>query len=631
MKDTTQLKQYLPQYVEMITQKSKGNHMYICPFCHSGTGKNKTGAFSINDDELHWKCFKCGLGGDLFTLIGKYENLPTYAEQQTRIQELFESAPLPYPKKKKKPAEKDYTEFFAKAHQNIYKTNYPALRGLGSDIIQRFQLGYIEKWTHPKAPHAPASPRLIIPTSKTSYLARDTRTEIPPEQRSYSKSKVGTLVIFNQQVLANATQPIFVVEGEIDALSIMEVGGEAVALGTVVKVKAFLALLQIEKPAQPFILSLDNDTAGQKASTELQQGLDALAIAYFVANVAGSYKDANDALQQNRQEFANLVEQAKNLPKEIEQAQKQAYLGCATANYIESFLEQILANEQKEVMRTGFTGLDTALDGGLYEGLYIIGAISSLGKTTLVTQIADQIAQQGQDVLIFSLEMARDEIMAKSISRHTLLLELEQKGVSGNAKTARGITTGKRYASYNANEKALISHAVEEYKGYAGNIYISEGIGDIGVMKVREVVQQHIAYTGKTPLVIIDYIQILAPYNERATDKQNTDKAVLELKRISRDFKLPLIGISSFNRASYKEAVTMEAFKESGAIEYSSDVLIGLQLKGAGQKDFDATYAKQRNPREVELVVLKSRNSKVGERVYFKYYPLFNYFEEDTE
>ena len=72
--------------------------------------------------------------------------------------------------------------------------------------------------------------------------------------------------------------------------------------------------------------------------------------------------------------------------------------------------------------------------------------------------------------------------------------------------------------------------------------------------------------TGKTPLVIVDYLQIVAPYNERATDKQNMDKAVLELKRISRDFKLPVIAVSSLNRMSYGQRISMEAFKESGAI-----------------------------------------------------------------
>ena len=82
----------------------------------------------------------------------------------------------------------------------------------------------------------------------------------------------------------------------------------------------------------------------------------------------------------------------------------------------------------------------------------------------------------------------------------------------------------------------------------------------------------------------------------------------MELKRISRDFKTPVIGISSFNRDNYNNAVSMQSFKESGAIEYSSDILIGLQLKGAGQKDengkpFDPTEAKKKNPREIELVI----------------------------
>ena len=257
-----------------------------------------------------------------------------------------------------------------------------------------------------------------------------------------------------------------------------------------------------------------------------------------------------------------------------------------------------------------------------------MGAISSLGKTTLITQIADQIAEAGQDVLIFSLEMARSEIMAKSISRLTLLDVLQNNGDIQDAKTTRGITTGSRYINYSPTEKELIKRSITSYGAYAGNIYISEGIGDIGTEQIREAVKKHILFTGKKPIIVIDYLQILAPADIRATDKQNTDKAVMELKRISRDYKLPVIGISSFNRANYSVAVTMEAFKESGAIEYSSDILIGLQLKGAGSKDFDANIAKSRNPREVELVVLKNRNGATGAKVAYEYYPMFNYFKE---
>lgn len=638
-----QLKEQLKPYVESITHKSKGANMYVCPLCGSGTGSHSTGAFSIKGTS--WKCFSCNEGGDIFDLIGKHERITDYSEQLKRAGELFgvsidsyrATAQEDFRAYQNQPKSEqythnnihttDYTQFFLQANRDIEKTSYH--RGLSIETLNRFKIGYVESWRHPKAPNAPASPRLIIPTSKESYLARDTREQIPEEQKPYSKSKVGSIHLFNAKALQNATKPIFIVEGELDALSIIEVGGEAVALGTTTKVKSLLEILKTKKPEQPLIIALDNDEAGEKAYKELSEGLRGLSIPFYRLNPAGEYKDANEALQGNREALRQAVEEAEHIQDEAEQAQREAYLSTSTAHYLQSFIDGIADSVNTPYIPTGFKKLDSVLDGGLYEGLYIVGAISSLGKTTIITQIADQIAQAGTDVLIFSLEMARAEIMAKSISRHTLQQVLSSGGDIRNAKTTRGITTGKRYENYSKTERELINGAIVAYSQYAEHIYISEGIGDIGAEQIRDTVKQHILFTGNTPVVIIDYLQILAPYSERGTDKQNTDKAVMELKRISRDFKTPVIGISSFNRANYSVAVTMEAFKESGAIEYSSDVLIGLQLKGAGKKDFDANEAKKKSPREIELVILKNRNGSTGDKLGYRYYPLFNYFEEE--
>jgi replicative DNA helicase len=652
-----QLKGYLRNYVESVTQKSKGANLYVCPLCESGTGKSGTGAFSIKNG-TSWKCFSCNAGGDIFDLYGAINGTTDHNEQLRGLSEMYgiqvasyrstaqEDFSPEYQNHAKNeqythnsihtsvytqadpPQQTDYTDFFLQAHKAVEQTDYWKRRGLSKETVDHFKLGYVAEWRHPKAPKAPASPRLIIPTSPYSYLARDTREQIPEEQRAYSKSKVGSIQLFNKKALQTATKPIFIVEGELDALSIIEVGGEAVALGTTTKSKALIELLKAQAPAQALIIALDNDEAGQRASRELTEGLQGLNIPCYSFNPCGQYKDANEALQRDRQALAIAVEEAEHLQDEEAQAQKEAYLKNSTAHYLQSFVNGIADSVDTPYIPTGFKKLDSVLDGGLYEGLYIVGAISSLGKTTIITQIADQIAQAGTDVLIFSLEMARAEIMAKSISRHTLQSVLATGGDIRNAKTARGITTGKRYIDYSQTERDLINSSIMEYSKYAQNIYISEGVGDIGAEQIRETVQKHILFTGKTPVVIIDYLQILAPYSERATDKQNTDKAVMELKRISRDYKTPVIGISSFNRANYKEAVTMEAFKESGAIEYSSDILIGLQLKGAGKKDFDANEAKRKDPREIELVILKNRNGRTGDSLSFNFYPLFNYFEE---
>lgn len=65
-----------------------------------------------------------------------------------------------------------------------------------------------------------------------------------------------------------------------------------------------------------------------------------------------------------------------------------------------------------------------------------------------------------------------------------------------------------------------------------------------------------------------------------------------------------------------------------GAIEYSADVLLGLQMKGAGTNGFNVLDAMQANPREVELLVLKNRNGEVGASINFNYYAAYNLFWE---
>lgn len=666
-----ELKARLTEYVNSITQPSQkaGHNAYNCPLCHSGEGKNGTGAFFLYDSGTKWKCHACGAGGDIFDLIGQYEEIEDNGEQLKRAASLYGVELEQYQKQDKneqkqqkncnkteeKPYENrketvtkqqetvpaaDYTAFFLQANQHITETDYH--RGLTLETLNRFKVGYIPAWRHPKAKAVvPTSPRLIIPTSKESYIARDTRQNI----EDYKKQKVGKLHIFNVKGMYSATKPVYIVEGEIDAMSICDVGGEAVGLGSTTQVNRFLELVEWNKPAQLLIIAMDNDEAGAKATADLKAGLEKLNIPCAVYNPAGNHKDANEALTADREAFSKAVALAEtatvdNLEALAANIKKQEYISRnSVASHLQEFIDGIAASVNTPFIPTGFAKLDSVLDGGLYEGLYIVGAISSLGKTTLITQIADQIAQAGTDILIFSLEMARTEIMAKSISRHTLQNVLENGGNVADAKTTRGITTGKRYfkndaegiRGYSQTELSLIDKSIEQYGEYADHIYITEGLGNVGTEQIRKTALDHISFTGNTPVIVVDYLQIITPADARSTDKQNTDKAVLELKRISRDLKTPVIAISSFNRANYNTPVSMEAFKESGAVEYSSDVLIGLQLQGVGGENFDVTAAKAKNPREVELVILKNRNGAAGGKVSFLYYPQFNFYQEETK
>lgn len=634
-------KEYIKEKLEEYLN-SKGINTQKPFKCLNPAHEDKHPSMSYDPSRNKVKCFSCGADYDTFDIIGLDYGLSSFMDQLNKAKDIFyigkqkenktmqnngnhkeeytntdtHNTDTQQTDTQQTEIKQDLTGYFNEAHLHIGDTEYPAKRGLSKAVIDRFNLGYIENWK--PSDKAPGSPRLIIPTGRYSYTARD----ITPGVEQYRYIKKGSIEIFNKEALQTAQQPVFITEGEIDALSVIEAGGEAVALGSAAYVRKLLDLIKSDRPKQPLIVALDNDNAGEKAAQELIEGLKTLDIKHYRYNPYGEHKDANEALTADKESFILQIKEAKR----ITEAEREEYLKNNTANYIPAFTNGITESIKTEAIPTGFKKLDEALDGGLYEGLYCIGAISSLGKTTFITQIADQIAQKENDVLIFSLEMARSELMAKSISRHTLQLTLPT-GETRKAKTARGITAGKRYQDYSQEEKEIIYKAIREYGAYAKYIYITEGIGEVGVQKIRETVEKHISFTGNKPIVIIDYLQILAAYNERFTDKQNTDKAVLELKRISRDYKIPVIAISSFNRMSYNGGAKMEAFKESGAIEYSSDVLIALQIKGA-DKDTDTAGEKKKDPREIELVILKNRNAAAGITLTYDYYPKFNYFTE---
>ena len=627
------LKQYLRDYVESITTPSRGN-FYECPLCGSGKRKNGTGAFSINPKTNYetWKCYSCKESGDLFDLISKHEHIDLSAAVQLAQKKYGNAEPAKRPAAKARQAAADYTAFFDEAHKHINDTDYH--RGLSAATLERFNIGFVQAWRHPDVSEkVPTSPRLIIPTGKNSYIARDTRPNIPDQAKQYAKQKAGSTQLFNPAALHNHDKPVYIVEGEIDAMSVIDVGGEAVGLGSVSNTRLLYNELNKERPTQPLILALDNDEAGERACKEIEATLQQRGIPFYKHNPYGTHKDANEALTTNRDEFAAAVRegemkatqekgpQVEKLNKEYEEYRNK---NCAGSYLVDLYSSGLKTNQTL----TGFSMLDTVLDGGLYDGLYFIGAESSNGKTTLALQIADSIADSGHDVLFFSLEMAATELVAKSMSRLTYKLAKEQKISNSYALSVHDLTVQNKFEEISERSQDLYRDAFCVYSDTADHVYIIEGVGNIGTEQIREAVEKHIRVTGNKPVVFIDYLQLIAPYDVRASDKQNIDKAVMELKRLSRDERIPVIAISSFNRGSYNKEAAMESFKESGAIEYSCDVLLGLQFTKAGTDGYDKEAEKRKPIRDVLVKVLKNRNGPTGSGVQFKFFSVYNYFEQ---
>lgn len=671
-----QLKEEIRARATDWLQRDKSGKGFICPICGSGSGKDGTGI--TTKDGVHFTCWakgnnKCPDRADVIDIIGTYYGLTDYndklqkaAEEVLRytgnvrdlpngtrgvtdeeIKQYFEkqkkaAAPEPEP-------ETDCTEFFRECAARINETKYH--REISAETLHRFQVGYCPDWINPKAiktcresgkPLPPATPRLIIPTSKYSYLARDTRENLTDKEKQFNKVKFGKMHIFNLTAL-DGQEPVYIVEGEIDALSIIDAGAAAIGLGSTSMVKSLIEYLKTHKPAAPLILSLDNDKRGAQAQGQLVKGLKEQKIPFICFKVSGEYKDPNEYLMKDREGFTATVSAGIKWVTETPQERYQRQYSAAAQ--VQGIIDKIAAGIGINAYTpTGFQQLDNILDGGLFPGLYIIGALSSLGKTTFTLQIADQIAASGRDVLFFSMEMATEELIAKSVSRISYYLSNGKGKGKTLAKTTRGIMTSERWAHYRVEEEQHLMAAFEEYRATIGqHLYIIQGMGDYTAEKIRHRVEEHIEKTGTKPVVFIDYLQILAPLDAKSTDKQNTDQAVLELKRMSRDNNIPVFAISSFNRENYYLPVSMTSFKESGAIEYSSDVLIGLQPKGWDYQDGEKPparstrlgrisrdnekAAKSGNAIFLEVKILKNRNGGKGV-VTTAFTPCFNHYEE---
>ena len=297
-------------------------------------------------------------------------------------------------------------------------------------------------------------------------------------------------------------------------------------------------------------------------------------------------------------------------------------------DYINNHMGDDIAKFAQEI-KTGFPEFDKVA-GGLYPGLYTIGAISSLGKTTFCAQLADQIAAAGHDVLFFSMEQSKLELVSKSIVR-----TIAKKDITTTV-TSLDIRRGRFPRGVHA--------AAREYGESVGDrLSIIEGIFNCNIPYIADYVRDYIKLNDRRPVVFIDYLQILEPTEKGDSTKDTIDAAVKELKRLAHREGIPVIVISSLNRANYLLPVDFESFKESGMIEYSADVVLGLQFRCLSDPEFEKlkTITEKRErvkrekaatPRKLELVAIKNRYGISTYCVGFDYFPRVDLFREvDTE
>jgi len=615
-----------------FTQKSRHGG-YICPVCGNGSGKDGTGVRLIKGQTFRYKCFKCGTSGDVINFYAAEHHM----SNADAIVEVFRLYGLSTAENisisKVADGQSDTTDLaeelkilnmiaedISRATENLSETDYFSKRGISKEVASRYGCGFVKGWTHPKKrgdKNVIPSDRVIIPTSAESYVARavDDKNRLP-------KMKAGASNIFNVEILKTSRQNVVVVEGEFDALSVIEAGNDAVALGSTTNVDKFLSWLKENNvvPQKPLIIDLDDDSAGKTATKKLAEGLRKMQIRYFpISLVLSNCKDQNESLVKSRQKF---IERVGHIQQIIEELKKNARQNLSDSAKVKKW-EFSIANAH-DAIPTGWKSLDKVLDGGLYEGLYVIPGATGTGKTAFALQMAYQIAMQEKDVLYISLEMGEEEIYERHISR----ISYQLYGNTAKAKTVHSII----------QERKSVVAAKEQFEKVGMYLRTVCGVGSIDADDIRQIVENYKYELDTLPVVFVDYLQILKAHDPHMTDKQAVDYNVLRLKQLSRDFKIPVVALASMNRTSYSDVISMVSIKESGAIEYTSDVCIGLQMaemdkvvdssKRQGQQEKAVRQLKTKVKRDMQAVILKHRNGAIGAEVPFTYCAMFNHFED---
>lgn len=293
--------------------------------------------------------------------------------------------------------------------------------------------------------------------------------------------------------------------------------------------------------------------------------------------------------------------------------------------------KEYLIRKCPEFVSTGFSTLDKLLGGGLTSNLIVLGAISSLGKSTLLLQMAQNIAPR-KPVLFFSLEMSAYRHAEKSVIRQ-LHLNAKKKGLPEPSPNL--LTNPELISKLDEGEWNELKSAIDAFNTNTQQLFILDRSQDpepFNVLKIRRCVMEFYRRTGTMPVVIVDYLQLLRSNDSSysGTERQLVDYNVAVLWRMAHFMGggTPVVVISSINRESYSKPISFAAFKESGGIEFSADIVLGMQYRNVGADTFNLEQAIQENPRKLELVLLKNRYGPSQEKCYLDFEPAYSNFTE---
>lgn len=637
-------------------QKAADGKSWVCPQCGNGSNGGKGDGIrqQMYHGHLTWHCYSGNHDGEAHMsnsdVIGwSYGINPAdKAALAKKLEELypkmaknFSSSRQEYSAEEATPARtpddtqrRDYSRMYEVQRRALcdkWQSEFGGLwRGLKYETLREAGAGYNVKYKS-----------LTLPYDDGTYFWRSV------EGTGRGINKGGKRRLYVTAPLKTGTGKLnFLTEGEIDALTLKQALASyldnfgVAATGSVSFSRMLIEELNAkyetctDKPQ--FIWVGDNDEAGRNGAEKIVSSLNAAgypAVKMFFVDASTEKIDANKFLQEKGEEVlrgflldaventaAELGQQAKEIQERVKQeqiaeAQKHGVTICSLSDYFAEGFDTELDKVSKYAGRaTGFENID--MKQLFLPGLYILGGTPGAGKTTFAWQLLSNLAEGDADkfrdaehCVYCSYEMSRLELASKSIAR-----ELRCRRLAGGEVLTPSSADIRRGAARDTDE---LKTARAKFLRTAKNLQVAE-LSNTTLEELLVVLKAEVLKAGNKPVTIaIDYLQLIPVSNPKATAKERIDEIMLAFKTFQRSTDATLIVISSLNRASCTMGGDkLFSFKESGAVEYSADVVWTLERQGDEKID---------NPRLIKLGCHKNRNGSTYE-VTFDYYAQSDYF-----
>jgi len=248
-------------------------------------------------------------------------------------------------------------------------------------------------------------------------------------------------------------------------------------------------------------------------------------------------------------------------------------------------------------IRTGYRDLDNMTAGLQRSDLIVLASRPAMGKTTLVTNLAYNVATIAkQPVLIFSLEMSKEQLVDRMLA--------DASGVD-----AWNIRTG----NLSDEDFGKLSEAMGEMA--EAQIFIDDTPG-LSVLEMRTKARR-VNHEQPLGLIVVDYLQLMQG-SASGSNNDNRIQVVGEISRglklIARELNVPVIALSQLNRsveARSPQIPQLADLRESGSIEQDADIVMFI---------YREAYYNPETEREniTDLIIAKHRNGPTGKvELYF--------------